>query len=53
VKVPRVDAAYAIREGEAGVQAIELQRFRFARTPAATDHSHLLLPLPPPPPRSP
>ena len=52
VKVPRVDAAYAIREGEAGVQAIELRRFGFARTPAAAEHSHRLLPLPPRP-RSP
>jgi hypothetical protein len=53
VKIPKVDTAYLVREGELVAQAVELRRFGFARTPAAMDHSHLLLPLPSPPPRSP
>ncbi|MFM7556129.1 MAG: CRTAC1 family protein [Verrucomicrobiota bacterium] len=52
VKIPKVDTAYLVREGELVAQAMELRRFGFARTPAAMDHSHLLLRPPPPSPKS-
>ena len=39
VRIPRIDAAYRIREGEAEVQPIGLQRFRFPQGPAEV-HLH-------------